>query len=196
MRTTAPLLAPGIVSLVVLFSGCAEDDPAVLRPEPSRELVAMGSFETPVVRDTLVEGFASYTATTKLSNGWTVQSVDLVHRKLWPAASGNQSIDLNAAGPGSIAMRMDTKEGSRYVLAFSFATNPASDLPASPETRRFRIVWNQVAIDTLDVPRTSPIAWRRHSLELMAIGKDSLRLESISDGRAGVAIDSISLQGP
>lgn len=156
----------------------------------------MGGFETPAVSDTIRDNFSTYTATTKLSNGWTVQNVDIVHRKLWPAASGNQSIDLNSAGRGSIAMRMDTKAGSKYVLAFSFATNPVSDLPYSPETRRFRIVWNQVPVDTLDVPRASPIVWRRHSMELLAIGQDSLRLESISDGRAGVAIDSISLQGP
>lgn len=174
--------------------GCGSDDSSSAPPAPQRELITNRSFESPRVTDTSFSGFNTYNVVSSAVTGWTVAYVDLVHRKLWPAASGNQSIDLNSSSAGRIARRVDTKAGGTYTLSFAIATNPASG-NGSPETRKCRVLWNQVPVETLSVVRTDEIAWKRHSKTLVAKGDDSLQIESITGGNAGVALDSMSLMG-
>lgn len=177
--------------------GCGSDDTSS-PPEPQRELITNGSFESPKVADTSssASAFATYDVVSNTVTGWTVDHVDLVHRKLWPAAAGSQSIDLNSSSAGRIARRVDTKVGGTYTLSFAIATNPASDAYGSPETRKCRVLWNQVPVETLSVTRVNTIAWTLHSKALVAKGNDSLQIESITAGRAGVALDAVSLTGP
>lgn len=184
-------------SAALMLAACGSDDSSSPAPAAQRELITNGSFELPKVADTAAGGvgFNTYTTVTNAVTGWTVANVDLVHRILWPAASGNQSIDLNGASAGRIARRVDSKAGATYTLSMTLATNPASDPYGSPETRSCRVLWNQVPVETLSVMRTSPIAWKHHSVILVAKGNDSLQIESLTAGRAGVALDAISLSG-
>jgi hypothetical protein len=131
------------------MTGCGSDDSSSAPAEP-RELITNGSFESPKVADTISSAFTTYYAATNVVSGWTVAYVDIVHRKLWPAASGNQSIDLNGSVAGRVARRVDTKAGATYTLSLALAANPAvGDI--SPSTRKCRILWNQVPVETLSV---------------------------------------------
>ncbi len=183
------------VATSFLIAGCGSDSSAS-PSDPVGQLITNGNFESPMVADTSLssKAFLTYDSYSNAVLGWTISGVDLVHRMLWPAASGNQSIDLNSSVSGRIARRVDTKAGATYTLSFSIATNPASDY-TSPETRMCRVLWNQVPVETLSVLRVSTIAWKRHERNLVAKGNDSLQIESITVGRAGVTIDSVSLLG-
>lgn len=181
----------GCLAMATLVLNCA--DKAVEPSEAERELIEWGSFETPIMSS---QDYVSYIGLNHQPDGWTVERVDYVHANRWPAASGMQSIDLNALYPGAISRRVNTKTGKKYALSFSYATNTGNVYPSSPETRIFRVMWNQIPIDTLEVMRTNTIDWKRHTLVLNAVGNDSLRFESLTGGSAGAALDSISLVGP
>ncbi|MER7787006.1 choice-of-anchor C family protein [Streptomyces sp. NPDC097640] len=82
-----------------------------------------GSFEYPT---------APANAFTTLSSGqsigpWKVTrgAVDLIGAGFWQAAEGNQSVDLNAAEPGTVAQTFRTTAGQRYTVTYSLAANPA-----------------------------------------------------------------------
>ncbi|MEU5104542.1 MULTISPECIES: choice-of-anchor C family protein [unclassified Streptomyces] len=72
-------------------------------------------------------------AFTTLSSGqsigpWKVTrgAVDLIGAGFWQAAEGNQSVDLNATEPGTVAQTFRTTAGQRYTVTYSLAANPAS----------------------------------------------------------------------
>jgi choice-of-anchor C domain-containing protein len=66
--------------------------------------------------------------------GWTVggAGVDIVNNTLWSAHEGNDSIDLNALGAGSISQVMDTVPNQTYDVSFWMSGNPST--PLGPKT--------------------------------------------------------------
>lgn len=189
-----PLRSAASVLVVAFLAGCgSESSSSTPEAGDPRELIVNGSFEAPVV-DSTKTPYNTYTVATTIE-GWTVANVDLVHRMLWKPASGRQSLDLNGPKSGSIACRVATRAGAQYYLSLAYATNPVVDATA-PEIRVCRVVWNGVAVETLSVVRTDSIRWDDAHVLLAAQGNDSLRIESISAGRGGVALDDISLVGP
>jgi subtilisin-like proprotein convertase family protein len=96
----------------------------------SANLVANGSFETPVVPQGGPYPGLMQNMTTGLT-GWIVASgnVDLLGLKspgnpYWQPAAGNQSIDLAGNTPGAIYQDIPTVAGQVYNLRFAHACNP------------------------------------------------------------------------
>ncbi|GAA2278814.1 MULTISPECIES: choice-of-anchor C family protein [Kitasatospora] len=81
-----------------------------------------GSFEYPR---------ATASSFTELSAGqaigpWqvTAGTVDLIGAGFWQAAEGDQSVDLNGAGPGAVAQTFTTVPGATYTVTYALAGNP------------------------------------------------------------------------
>ncbi|MFJ8329911.1 choice-of-anchor C family protein [Streptomyces sp. NPDC094437] len=82
-----------------------------------------GSFENPK---------APANSFTELSAGqligpWQVISgtVDLIGAGFWQAAEGDQSVDLNGAGPGAVSQTFTTVPGATYTVSYALSGNPA-----------------------------------------------------------------------
>ncbi|WP_299540337.1 DUF642 domain-containing protein [uncultured Streptomyces sp.] len=80
-------------------------------------------FESPVVPPPAP--FTMYAAGQSVGP-WAVggDTVDLVSDRLWDAAEGDQSLDLNGIGPGSVSQRISTLPLTSYVVTFELAGNP------------------------------------------------------------------------
>ncbi|MFV2121881.1 choice-of-anchor C family protein [Streptomyces sp. Act-28] len=81
-----------------------------------------GSFEYPT---------APANSFTTVSGGqsigpWKVTggAVDLIGAGFWQAAEGDQSVDLNATVPGTVAQTFTTTAGKKYTVTYSLAANP------------------------------------------------------------------------
>ncbi|RKN45027.1 choice-of-anchor C family protein [Streptomyces hoynatensis] len=81
-----------------------------------------GSFEYPIAR---ADAFTTYQAGQAIGP-WTVTggAVDLVDDGFWQAAEGNQSLDLNATVPGTVAQTFTTTPGQTYTVTYALAGNP------------------------------------------------------------------------
>lgn len=81
-----------------------------------------GSFETPRVAANSFQ-----TVGTGGSVGpWdvTAGNVDLIGAGYWQAAEGDQSVDLNGNGPGTVSQTFTTVPGKKYTVTYSLAGNP------------------------------------------------------------------------
>ncbi|MFJ6854789.1 DUF642 domain-containing protein [Streptomyces sp. NPDC091271] len=86
--------------------------------------IAGGGFETPVVPAPSL--FTTYLGG-QATGPWTVggNSVDLTSDRLWDAAEGSQSLDLNGSTSGSVSQEISTHPLTSYVVSFELAGNPA-----------------------------------------------------------------------
>ena len=83
-----------------------------------------GGFETPVVP--APSPFSTYLGGQALGP-WTAggHSVDLTSDRLWDAAEGHQSLDLNGSTSGSVSQEIPVLPLTSYVVSFELAGNPA-----------------------------------------------------------------------
>ncbi|MEV0532016.1 choice-of-anchor C family protein [Kitasatospora sp. NPDC050463] len=81
-----------------------------------------GSFETPKLA---ANTFTGLTAGQSIGP-WrvTTGSVDLIGADFWQAAEGDQSVDLNGSGPGTVTQTFTTTPGATYTVTYSLAGNP------------------------------------------------------------------------
>ncbi|WP_420802468.1 choice-of-anchor C family protein [Streptomyces taklimakanensis] len=86
-----------------------------------------GSFEYPAVAADKFQSFG----TGQTMGPWRVTSgaVDLIGAGFWQAAEGDQSLDLNAATPGTVAQTFTTTPGRTYTVTYSLAGNPDGASP-------------------------------------------------------------------
>ncbi|WP_329560761.1 choice-of-anchor C family protein [Kitasatospora sp. NBC_01266] len=56
----------------------------------------------------------------------TAGTVDLIGAGFWQAAEGDQSVDLNGAGPGAVAQTFTTVPGADYTVTYALAGNPGA----------------------------------------------------------------------
>ncbi|KJS56782.1 hypothetical protein VM98_05390 [Streptomyces rubellomurinus subsp. indigoferus] len=82
-----------------------------------------GSFESPKAPANTFTEFAAGQSI----GPWriTAGSVDLIGAGFWQAAEGDQSLDLNGAGAGTIAQTFATTPGATYSVTYALAGNPA-----------------------------------------------------------------------
>lgn len=108
---TTALVTAGLLAL----AGTATAAPAVSRFDD-------GSFEYPTAP---ANGFQTY-GTGSSIGPWKVASgaVDLIGAGFWQAAEGDQSVDLNATTPGTVAQTFTTVPGRTYTVTYSLAGNP------------------------------------------------------------------------
>jgi hypothetical protein len=192
MKPILPSCIFGLFAVPVLLS-CGSN--SATQAVVLRNVIYNGSFELPSVdTSNALKPFITYTLGTDGPTGWTASNVDLVFRTLWPAANGSQSIDLNAQSAGWIKQVVSTQASGDYALVFAYAANPAmSELPL---LKKFRVLWNGIPVETLQVTATATIAWSRDTVHLKARGSDTLEFESLVGGNAGAALDDVSLIGP
>ncbi|MEU0303228.1 DUF642 domain-containing protein [Streptomyces sp. NPDC006175] len=83
-----------------------------------------GGFETPAVP--APSPFTTYLGGQPLGP-WTAggDSVDLTSDRLWDAAEGHQSLDLNGSSTGSVSQEIRVLPLTSYVVSFELAGNPA-----------------------------------------------------------------------
>ncbi|MFJ9611473.1 choice-of-anchor C family protein [Kitasatospora sp. NPDC101176] len=81
-----------------------------------------GSFETPKAPANSFTGVAAG----QTIGPWkvTAGSVDLIGAGFWQAAEGDQSLDLNGSGSGTIAQSFTTTPGTTYSVTYALAGNP------------------------------------------------------------------------
>ncbi len=102
-------------------------------------LIVNGSFEeAPATR-----AFVNVTAGTPLIKGWQVtgEGIDIVGTVYWPASDGLKSVDLDGSrrsrtsppyAHGGISQTFSTTPGTRYLVTFDMAGNPASPPAVKP----------------------------------------------------------------
>ncbi|AQQ69748.1 hypothetical protein SMSP2_00082 [Limihaloglobus sulfuriphilus] len=163
-------------------------------------MVTNGGFEAPDASGNS-SGFTRYGPGLDI-NGWVViQSVDLVN-ELWPAYSGEQSLDLNASSPGIIAQELQTVPGATYELSFMLAANPTTPYPPTMKLMRTKIAdapvgafidYKQFNFDAAG--RTYQDMGWREEIWLFTAQKEStwLIFESLNNGECGVALDDIAV---
>lgn len=88
----------------------------------AQSVVANGGFENPSI---LPNVFSTYSAGQTIG-AWKVTkgSVDIIHDSFWPAAEGQQSLDLNGVDRGTVAQDISTLPLTSYVVTFALAGNP------------------------------------------------------------------------
>jgi len=109
-----------LLATLVAAAGTATAAPTVSRFDD-------GSFEYPAVAANSFQSFA-----TGASMGpWRVTSgaVDLIGAGFWQAAEGDQSLDLNATVPATVAQTFTTTSGKPYTVTYSLAGNPDGQSP-------------------------------------------------------------------
>ena len=127
---------------------------------------------------------------------WQVNagSVDDVSSSYWPAASGQQSIDVAGDGPGTISQSFTVANTGDYVIRFSLAGNPDC---ASPTTKKLGIWWNGSLLATRTFKITghslADIGWVKRSVKMPATaGTNTLAFSSLSSGPCGPVIDNVT----
>ncbi|MEU9982899.1 choice-of-anchor C family protein [Streptomyces sp. NPDC050856] len=86
-----------------------------------------GSFEYPAAP---ANSFRTYGSGASIGP-WKVATgaVDLIGAGFWQAAEGDQSVDLNATGPGTVTQTFTTTPGKSYTVTYSLAGNPGGNQP-------------------------------------------------------------------
>jgi hypothetical protein len=111
--------------------GALASAPTATGPAPE-ELIANGSFELPVIPPI----DRVFTAPSTAISGWVVtdQSVDINRTSdiFGIAHSGDQMVDINGSGPGTLTQTFPTSSGRTYLLTLLYSNNP-NPSQASPE---------------------------------------------------------------
>lgn len=125
------LAAIGMAGVLVFGSGTgtalavSADSAGMAGPAPQQSILVSyfddGSFEYPTVP---ANSYATFSAGQSIGP-WLVTSggVDLIHSGFWQAAEGNQSVDLNALQPGTVAQTFTTTPGTTYTVTYAVAGN-------------------------------------------------------------------------
>ncbi len=141
--------------------------------------------------------FLAFSASSTAINGWTVTqgSIDYVG-KLWEAADGNWSIDLDGWKPGGIAQTFSTMVDQTYLVTFALAGNP----DAPPLLKEMRVAAaGQSADFSFDITGKSfsDMGWLRKSWQFTAVDTETtLEFFSLSEGKGrayGAALDNVSV---
>ncbi|MFE0426253.1 choice-of-anchor C family protein [Streptomyces sp. NPDC058953] len=95
-----------------------------------------GSFEYPLAP---ANSFSTHAAGSFLGP-WRVGAggIDLIDNGFWQAAEGDQSIDLNAGAPGTVAQTFTTVPGRSYTVSYSLAGNV--DGASTPAVKTGRVL--------------------------------------------------------
>ena len=171
---------------------------AVAHAQQSANLLMNGSFE----QGADPGQFANAAAGASTIAGWTItgEGVDYVGR-LWPAAHGARSIDLDGSArsritppysQGGVAQAFATKPGIKYQVTFDLAANPFGGPPVRP----LRVLAAGQSAD-FQVPNTGTVTWTRTTWTFVA-NADSTTLEIRSLTTSpntgwGAVIDNVSV---
>ncbi len=160
----------------------------------SGNLVINGSFED----GTAVGAFATLKSGEGMLPGWQVYrgSIDMLG-SYWPAADGEQSIDLHgASGVGSISQAIPTEPGQNYEVSFDLAGDPE----CGANIRRLKIEAADQSSEFAFDPKNSSrkeLGWTTHKWRFRAREKKTmLKFVSLSTDNSlcGPLLDNIVVQ--
>lgn len=154
MARTSTWLMPIVVATVLLGSQVAEGN-----------LLVNGSFEDPVVGACVNRTPGSTSIT-----GWVVTRDSIDHCRVWEAADGEQSLDLDGSDGdrGGIKQEFSTVPGRTYTVTFFMAGNIGL-----PTVKTMRVeAAGQSADFTFDTTGHSypDMGWEKHRWEFTATG--------------------------
>ncbi|AQQ72405.1 hypothetical protein SMSP2_02789 [Limihaloglobus sulfuriphilus] len=169
-----------VVSCVVLYANAG--------------LIVNGSFEDPDIS-------GDYTADIAGPMGpWQVLAgVDLID-DYWVASDLDQSVDMNASGPGKIAQSIATQVGGLYKVTFDLAGNPE----LAPDTKDLRLgvadtangAYNASYDFSFDASNTdfTNMGWTDKSWQFTATNTTTwIVFQSLTTGACGPAIDNVDV---
>ncbi|MFD5032046.1 DUF642 domain-containing protein [Streptomyces sp. NPDC058405] len=152
-------------------------------------------FETPLVP-------APYTFTDYLGGQpmgpWTVggDSVDLTNDRLWDAAEGHQSLDLNGSTSGSVSRKISTLPLTSYIVSFKLAGNPEW-LPAL-KTGELRVNGSPLKTFSFDITghgrRSMGYVQQTAVFTTLLNTSVTLTFVSTNPGYGGPVIDDVKIQ--
>ncbi|MFF9686791.1 DUF642 domain-containing protein [Streptomyces sp. NPDC014623] len=157
--------------------------------------IAGGGFETPAVPAPPL--FATYLGG-QAAGPWAAggHSVDLTSGRLWDAAEGSQSLDLNGSTSGSVSQTLPTHPLTSYVVSFGLAGNPAW-APAL-KTGELRVDGVPVRTFSFDVTGHGfrNRGYARQTAVFSSLPKNSatLTFASTSPGPGGPVIDGVRVR--
>jgi choice-of-anchor C domain-containing protein len=161
-------------------------------PDFGTNLVRNGSFEEPALQGV---HFRIVAAGRRIGH-WSVSrdAVDHIAPRFWEAAHGEQSLDLNECGPGSVSQRVPTAPGDSYRLCFAMAGNP--DGP--PAQKRVEVIWEGNVVETVEFDGENAtrqrMGWTYHRFVVRATGHDAvLSFRSVTPGCYGPVVDHVTL---
>ncbi|MEV6262540.1 DUF642 domain-containing protein [Streptomyces sp. NPDC051784] len=154
-----------------------------------------GGFETPVVPAS--SPFSSYVGGQAVGP-WSAggHSVDLTSDRLWDAAEGSQSLDLNGSASGSVSQEISTLPLTSYVVSFELAGNPAW----APALKTGELRVDGVPVKTFAFDITGHgfrnMGWTRQTAVFTSLLKTSVTLTfaSTSPGVGGPVIDDVRVR--
>ncbi|MCX5413619.1 DUF642 domain-containing protein [Streptomyces sp. NBC_00059] len=154
-----------------------------------------GGFETPVVP--APSPFTSYTGGQAVGP-WTSggHSVDLTSDRLWDAAEGSQSLDLNGSAAGGVSQEISTLPLTSYIVSFELAGNPAW----APALKTGELRVDGVPVKTFSFDITGHgfrnMGYTRHTAVFTSLLKTSVTLTfaSTSPGVGGPVIDDVQVR--
>ncbi len=119
-----------VAALLAALLGVAAVSVAAVAPlgaaHADNNLIVNGDFETPALDPS--RGLQTFETGGTIDGGFTVTrgNVDLTARTFYntPVHGGNQALDLNGFGPGTITQAISTTPGRTYQLTFFLAANP------------------------------------------------------------------------
>eukprot|EP01088_Endostelium_zonatum_P001554 TRINITY_DN1185_c0_g1_i1.p1 TRINITY_DN1185_c0_g1~~TRINITY_DN1185_c0_g1_i1.p1 ORF type:complete len:1635 (-),score=388.23 TRINITY_DN1185_c0_g1_i1:75-4979(-) len=195
---------------------CAEDPnaptpplrPLVCNAGKTANAVANGDFEVLAFKNNLPWSLL-YPGSVGLTN-WNVFSgtIEVVTDKLWPAASGKNSLDLTGQfAPGTIRQALNLPGGYPWTLSFAMAGNPGTP----PQTKAMQVTiyrgttrmtplitrnytWTTTAADTL-----RSMNWKTQTMDFSTssdVSEYLLEFKSLTDGVNGIALDAVSICSP
>lgn len=157
--------------------------------------ITNGGFEEPAVSGG--NGLDRYNSGSGSLTGWTIDSgnIDLIG-SFWEASEGDQSVELNGTGAGSISQAITgLTSGASYTLSFDLAGNPNGPDIKVVDVGVSGLV-TQFSFDSSGQSATD-MGWLTQSVSFLA-GSDTetISFASVSsehDGFQGPAIDNVSL---
>jgi choice-of-anchor C domain-containing protein len=189
IRLGRTILAVAAAALCVLAGPVVS---AASVSEPAK-LLHDGDFKHPVAP---VNSFLTFFAPHVFSGWHVIGSIDIVASGFWPAAHGDQSVDLNGASAGGIWRSVRTQPGHRYDLSFQFAGNP--DTVCGPQGIKTLVLSAGDTTRTFTFDTTGhtlqDIGWVSRHVHFTATGsKTQIVFRSESGSCAGPTIDFVRM---
>ncbi|MFG2588601.1 DUF642 domain-containing protein [Streptomyces sp. NPDC048438] len=157
--------------------------------------IAGGGFETPAVpAPSLFTTYLGGQAVGPWAGGGN--SVDLTSDRLWDAAEGSQSLDLNGSTSGSVSQEISTHPLTSYVVSFELAGNPAW----APALKTGELRVDGVPVKTFSFDVTGHgfrnMGYTRQTAVFTNLLKSSVTLTfaSTSPGLGGPVIDDVRVR--
>ena len=162
-------------------------------PFAGADLVLNGGFE-----DVDISPLAWLVAPPGQLTNWTITPgrIDVADKAWWDPAEGDQSVDLNHGGPGTISQNLLTEAGATYQIDFALTGN----WRGPPDTKSMQVWWDGNMVGQFDITEpvgwsTSNMNWQYYRISNMIASGSSTTLEfvSLTPGEGGPILDDVSV---